>query len=84
MAYLGLKIFSFIINNSCAYVSDANKINSNAKIGEIIDVQASQVCSICHGNVGDMTKVKQVRPLKMGACVNCHRDNGAPADCAAR
>ena len=63
-------------------ISDANKINPNAKTGEIIDVQASQVCSICHGNVGDMTKVRQVRPLKMGDCVNCHRDNGAPAECA--
>ena len=63
-------------------ISDANKIDPYAKTGEIIDVQPSQVCSICHGNVGDMTKVRQVRPLKMGDCVNCHRDNGAPADCA--
>ena len=28
-----------------------------------------------------MVKVEQVRPLKMGDCVNCHRDNGAPTDC---
>ncbi|MQF85604.1 MAG: cytochrome c3, partial [SAR202 cluster bacterium] len=25
----------------------------------------------------------QVEPLKMGQCVNCHRKNGAPTDCAA-
>jgi hypothetical protein len=28
-----------------------------------------------------MTKVKQVRALKMGDCVGCHRTYGAPTDC---
>ncbi len=41
------------------------------------------VCSTCHGNVAAMTQVEQVEPLKMGQCVDCHRDNGAPTDCAA-
>ena len=45
-------------------------------------VVASAVCSTCHGDVGSMTKVKQVRALKMGDCVDCHRDNGAPTDCS--
>ena len=44
-------------------------------------VSASAVCSTCHGDVGGMVKVKQVRSLKMGDCVDCHRDNGAPTDC---
>ena len=44
-------------------------------------VLASAVCSRCHGDVGTMIKVKQVRPLKMADCVDCHRDNGAPTDC---
>ena len=44
-------------------------------------VSASAVCSTCHGDIGSMVKVEQVRPLKMGDCVNCHRDNGAPTDC---
>ena len=40
-------------------------------------------CSTCHGDVASMTKtVTQVEPLKMGQCVNCHRDNDAPTDCA--
>jgi hypothetical protein len=42
----------------------------------------SAVCSTCHGDVAAMTQVKQVEPLKMGQCVDCHRDNGAPTDCA--
>ena len=44
-------------------------------------VAASGTCSICHGDVGSMAKVKQVRSLKMGDCVGCHRENSAPADC---
>ena len=42
---------------------------------------ASGTCQLCHGDVGSMTKVKQVRSLKMGDCVDCHRDNDAPTDC---
>ena len=44
-------------------------------------VEASAVCSTCHGDVGSMTKVKRVRSLKMGDCVDCHRENSAPTDC---
>ena len=44
-------------------------------------VPASAVCSICHGDVAGMTKVRQIRSLKMGDCVDCHRDNDAPTDC---
>ena len=40
-----------------------------------------QTCTICHGEVREMTKVKQERTLKMGDCVDCHRDNDAPTDC---
>lgn len=45
-------------------------------------VPAAMICSTCHGDVASMAAVKQVEPLKMGQCVNCHRDNGAPTDCA--
>ena len=62
-------------------LDDAMKIYPNTKVGEIIDVKESQVCMTCHGDVGNMTKVKQIRPLKMADCVNCHRDNNAPTDC---
>ena len=42
---------------------------------------ASAVCSTCHGDVGSMVQVRQVRSLKMSDCVDCHRDNSAPTDC---
>jgi len=44
-------------------------------------IPAAAVCSTCHGDVAAMVTVKQDRSLKMGDCVNCHRDNGAPTDC---
>ena len=62
-------------------LDDARKISPDASEGQVIDVAASSVCVICHGDVGSMEKVKQVRPLKMGDCVDCHRDNAAPTDC---
>jgi cytochrome c553 len=45
-------------------------------------IQAGVECSTCHGNVGQMQVVQQVRPLNMGDCVNCHRQNNAPTDCS--
>ena len=49
------------------------------------DPRASELveatCTICHGKVREMTKVKQERSLKMGDCVDCHRDYDAPTDC---
>jgi len=43
---------------------------------------AAGVCSTCHGDVASMEQVEQVEALKMGQCVDCHRDNNAPTDCA--
>ncbi|MDA0988374.1 MAG: cytochrome c3 family protein [Chloroflexi bacterium] len=42
---------------------------------------AANVCSTCHGDVAQMEEVKQVRSLKMGDCVDCHRNYSAPTDC---
>ena len=46
------------------------------------NVLPSGTCQLCHGDVGSMVKVEQVRSLKMGDCVDCHRDNDAPTDCS--
>ena len=47
-----------------------------------VKMGAAGVCSTCHGDVASMVEVAQVEPLKMGQCINCHRDNNAPTDCA--
>ena len=44
-------------------------------------VKARVDCSVCHGEVRAMEKVRRVRTLEMGWCVNCHRSRKAPTDC---
>ena len=44
-------------------------------------IKAGIDCTVCHGPVQEMTQVKQVRPLNMGDCINCHRERSAPSDC---
>lgn len=44
-------------------------------------VEPTAVCSTCHGDVGAMEVVSQVRELNMSDCVECHRNNDAPTDC---
>ena len=51
-------------------------------LSERMNVASSEVCSTCHGEVKTMRQVEQVRTLKMGDCVDCHRANNAPTDCA--
>ena len=46
-------------------------------------IRGNVACSECHGDVGQMVQVTRVAPLTMGWCVKCHRDRGAPDDCAA-
>jgi cytochrome c7-like protein len=44
-------------------------------------VQAGLACETCHGDVGRMRQVVQVRSLKMGDCVACHQEMRAPTQC---
>ncbi len=37
-------------------------------------VTAGVSCVSCHGRVDEMVEVKQVEPLNMGWCLDCHRD----------
>lgn len=62
-------------------LEEAREIKPEAQIGETLDIAASGTCSICHGDVGGMKKVEQVKPLKMKDCVDCHKANEAPTDC---
>ena len=62
-------------------LTEARVVSPGARVGDTLDVAVSATCAICHGDVGSMLKVEQVRSLKMSDCVNCHRDNGGPTDC---
>lgn len=46
-------------------------------------ITAGVACATCHGDVGAVREVSQVRTLKMADCVGCHKQNGAPTQCAA-
>ena len=38
-------------------------------------------CQKCHGPVEKMNEVRQVSSLKMGWCIDCHRQNSASQEC---
>ena len=42
-----------------------------------------ETCTVCHGDVASMTvvKPKKFQSLKMGTCLDCHRNNNVPTDC---
>jgi hypothetical protein len=44
-------------------------------------VKAGVACETCHGDVAVESRIRQIRSLKMGWCVGCHRANGADTDC---
>ena len=44
-------------------------------------VAAGLSCQTCHGEVQTMDVVRQVAPLTMGWCLQCHEARGAPRDC---
>ena len=49
-----------------------------------VDADAGDLeCQECHGVVEEIGVIEDVaQPLKMGWCVNCHRENEASIDCA--
>jgi hypothetical protein len=55
---------------------------TDPSINSLTTAEPAQVCSTCHGDVASMAQVEQVESLKMGQCIDCHRQNGAPTECA--
>ena len=46
-------------------------------------MSVGQACSVCHGDVASMTEVQPQagQSLKMGTCLDCHRQNNVSTDC---
>jgi len=44
-------------------------------------IRAGVQCAECHGEVQRMAVAQNVRSLKMGDCLSCHRQRGAPTEC---
>ena len=48
-----------------------------------LPVSAPEACTVCHGDVATMTEVQPQdgQSLKMGTCLDCHRENSVSTDC---
>lgn len=44
-------------------------------------VKAGVGCQECHGQVPNMAQVERVSSMKMGWCIDCHRERGTSIDC---
>jgi hypothetical protein len=56
----------------------------HVKFNHAPHIKAGKDCTVCHGEVQEMAKIKQNASLSMGWCVNCHRqpENNAPTTCS--
>lgn len=56
----------------------------HVKFNHAPHIKAGKDCTVCHGDVKEMERVKQNASLAMGWCVNCHRqpENKAPLNCS--
>ena len=44
-------------------------------------VKAGVTCQECHGQIPEMPVVQRVSSMKMGWCIDCHRQRGSSIDC---
>jgi cytochrome c7-like protein len=47
----------------------------------MMHIRARIDCSVCHGEVASMERIARIASLKMGWCLNCHRQHKASIDC---
>ena len=60
-----------------------HRLPDHSRFPHAAHVQAGVPCADCHGAVEQMGQVVQTRSLKMGDCVDCHREFSAPDQCGA-
>jgi len=60
-----------------------HRLPDHSRFPHAAHVQAGVACADCHGAVEQMGQVVQTRSLKMGDCVDCHRELSAPDQCGA-
>jgi hypothetical protein len=51
-----------------------HKLPDYAYFNHSVHLSAGVGCLSCHGNVAEMVEVRQVAPLSMGWCLDCHRN----------
>ncbi len=53
----------------------------NSQRGVFAGKEPTEKCLVCHGPVDQMPQVYQFATLKMGWCLDCHKESGASRDC---
>ena len=55
---------------------DSAEIQREGKIPGAVHVNRGISCVHCHGQVNQLDEVRQLQPLSMSFCLDCHRDPG--------
>jgi hypothetical protein len=54
---------------------------ANAYFNHKPHVKAGVACTVCHGEIGDMQRVRREVNQTMGWCIDCHREQKVSIDC---
>lgn len=58
-----------------------HRIPDHTYFPHMMHLRAKLDCATCHGDVAAMTVTRRIAAIKMGWCLNCHREHGASIDC---
>lgn len=58
-----------------------HRIPDHTYFPHMMHLNADLDCATCHGEVAAMTVTRRQVAIKMGWCLNCHRDHRASIDC---
>jgi hypothetical protein len=58
-----------------------NSVPDHVYFPHMMHIRARIDCSVCHGKVATMERISRTASLKMGWCLNCHRQHKASIDC---
>ena len=56
-------------------------LESHVRFNHAPHIRAKVECATCHGPIAQQTVAQRNVDLKMGACVDCHREKKAPNEC---
>ncbi len=70
------------VHKLAPFVHFPHQIHVNAAL-DPTGPNADMDCTTCHGEIERMPQVYQYAPLKMGWCLDCHKERGVTRDCTA-
>lgn len=58
-----------------------HKLPDHVYFPHMMHLRAGLQCATCHGQVATMDRIARTQSLKMGWCLECHRERKASIDC---